>query len=82
MTLLVDKVHKQEPQCKCYVSHNHSYISSSGVADATLFYCYLVIKRCLYEAAIYTAVLVCALSAKNAISFNVNFARNNKNLFM
>ena len=23
-----------------YVSHNHSYLSSSDMADATIFYCY------------------------------------------
>lgn len=44
MTLLVDKLHKQEwhsiniHKAMCYVSHSHPYIHvSSDKADATLF---------------------------------------------
>ena len=30
-----------------YISHNHLYVSSSGMADATLFYCYLCRDGCV-----------------------------------
>ena len=38
--LLAEKVHKQEPQCKMAICFTQPslYISSSGMADATLFY--------------------------------------------
>ena len=75
---MADKVHKQEPraQHKCqYVLHNHPYISSSqGMADATLFYCYLCKDSCV-KPRVYTlgetyshlrcGSCLCTLSASN-----------------
>ena len=42
-TLLVDKVHEQKPQRKwLHFAHvDCPYVSSSGMADATIFYCYI-----------------------------------------
>ena len=91
MTLLADRVHKQEPQCKCYVSHNHSYLSSSGMADATFFYCYLHVCRavCVKHSNLHCGFCLSTLSASNVIpSMSTLLATtkicscNNKHLYM
>ena len=40
-----------------YVSHNNPYIISSGMADATLFYCYLCRDGCVKHITINIVVL-------------------------
>ena len=54
-----------------YISHNHPYISSSGMADATLFYCYLCRDGCVKCIAIYVAVLVYTFCQPVILSFLV-----------
>ena len=55
---------------QAFVSHNHPYISSSGMADDTLFYCYLCRDGCVKRSH-YVAVLVYALYQPVTLPFLV-----------
>ena len=50
---------------QAFVSHNHPYISSSGMADDTLFYCYLCRDGCVKCSHLRCGSCLCTLSASN-----------------
>ena len=66
-SILADKVHKQEPQCKWLrFIQPYPYISSSGMVDsATLFYCYLCrdMHGCVKHSHLCCGSCKCTLSA-------------------
>ena len=86
MTYRVAKCIKKNHSENGYVSHN---ISSSGMADATLFYCYLCRDVCVKHSNLHCGFCLSTLSASNVIpSMSTLLATtkicscNNKHLYM